>query len=97
MSKTVGMSHTPSAFTRHIAGSLRAGRARTQVKASDLAELVDVSTSQLYKMFAGEKPITLDQLLLLCLRLGLDVNTVIREAREAAEAQLEGDLERALA
>ena len=70
----------PSVLTREVAAILRAARARRNVTQAELAKAAEVSQSQVSKMLLGSRPITVDQLDLMCQALRIDIVDVLVEA-----------------
>ncbi len=66
-----------------IAGNLRAERARSRIRQSDLAEALNLSRSQTSAIEAGEREITLSEALIVCGTLGITMRQLLHGADPA--------------
>jgi transcriptional regulator with XRE-family HTH domain len=71
-----------SDLTRLIASRIRGLMAQHGVKQAEMAAAIGVSQSQLSKMIRGVRPIDIDQLDGMCLALGTDLYSLIKEAED---------------
>lgn len=82
-----GSKPKPGPFTCEIAAILRAHMARKFVSQTTLAQMINLSSSQLSKMLRGDRNIDLDQLDALCWHLQLCLANVIAEAEAETESR----------
>ena len=76
---------TPERFVGHLRAKLRAIRAESKTKNSELAEAVDVSESTVSGWLTGSGGVPrIDQLYLLVSRMGYDLSSIILSATNAA-------------
>lgn len=71
--------YAPTAFSREIAARIRGYVARYDVAQADLAILCDVSQSQFSKILRGVRPMTVDQMAVICEALGVDMSLLVME------------------
>lgn len=71
--------YAPTAFAREIAARIRGYVARYDVSQADLAVLCGVSQSQFSKMLRAVKPISIDQLTVVCEALGVNLPLLVSE------------------
>jgi transcriptional regulator with XRE-family HTH domain len=71
-----------SDLTRLIASRIRGLMAQHGVKQAEMAAAIGVSQSQLSKMIRGVRPIDIDQLDGMCLALGTDMYSLVKEAED---------------
>jgi transcriptional regulator with XRE-family HTH domain len=69
-------------MSREIISRLRGQIARFDVNQADLAVLCDVSQSQFSKIIRGTRPMTLDQLVVICDALAIDLGHLMREVED---------------
>lgn len=74
--------YRPTAFSAEVTAILRGMIARFDINQVDLAQLCDVSQSQFSKIIRGVRPMTLDQLAVICGALGASVDEVVEQATE---------------
>ncbi|MBP2420016.1 helix-turn-helix domain-containing protein [Microbacterium imperiale] len=69
-------------MTREIISRLRGQIARFDVNQTELAVLCDVSQSQFSKIIRGTRPMSLDQLVVICDALAIDLGELTREVED---------------
>ena len=69
--------YSPTAFSREIAARIRGHLARFDIKQADLALLCDISQSQFSKILRGDRPMTLDQLVVICDAVEIDLGSLV--------------------
>lgn len=83
-----GSKAEPGALTVEVASILRAHIARKQLRQIDIAETVQISTSQLSDIVNGKKQIDIELLEAVCLAMDLDFMSVLRDADKATQSRL---------
>lgn len=73
------INYAPTAFAREMAARIRGYVARYDVAQADLAVLCDVSQSQFSKILRGVRPMTVDQMTVICEALGVDASELVSE------------------
>jgi len=71
--------YSPTTFARELAARIRGYVARYDVSQADLAVLCDVSQSQFSKILRGVRPMSVDQLAVICEALGLSTAELVDE------------------
>lgn len=71
--------YAPTTFARELAARIRGYVARYDVSQADLAVLCDVSQSQFSKILRGVRPMSVDQLAVVCESLGLSTAKLVEE------------------
>jgi transcriptional regulator with XRE-family HTH domain len=79
--------YEPTAFYRELTARVRGHLARFDINQVDLAVLCDVSQSQMSKILRGLRPMTLDQLAVICDAVELDIVSLARDAWKFAQAR----------
>lgn len=69
-------------MAREITDRLRGQIARFDVNQAELAVLCDVSQSQFSKIIRGARPMTVDQLVVICDALAIDVGQFMQEVED---------------
>lgn len=69
-------------MTREIISRLRGQIARFDVSQAELAVLCDVSQSQFSKIIRGTRPMSVDQLVVICDALAIDLGELTREVED---------------
>lgn len=72
--------YEPTAFFREITARLRGHIARFDINQADLAILCDVSQSQFSKIIRGARPMSIDQLIVICESMEIDIDDLVRSA-----------------
>lgn len=71
--------YEPTAFFREITARLRGHIARFDINQADLALLCDVSQSQFSKIIRGTRPMSVDQLFVICQSLEIDIAELVQD------------------
>lgn len=71
--------YEPTGFYREITARLRGFIARFEINQADLAILCDVSQSQFSKIIRGTRPMTVDQLAVICDALSVNMEQLVGE------------------
>lgn len=71
--------YEPTGFYKEIAARIRGHLARFEINQADLAVLCDVSQSQFSKIIRGVRPMTIDQLVVICEAIGMNMNTLMED------------------
>lgn len=84
-----GRKPKPGALSHHIAGVLRAEKARQRISQVAIAEATGISQSQVSKLLAAKVAPTVDELVALCRVLGLGYLDVNVEAERRFVARMD--------
>jgi len=77
----------PDNYTAAIAAELKAERAATGIQNDVLAKAANVSSRQIIRIFNGERSVSLQDTLLLCSALGLDIHEFLHRVQARVEKQ----------
>src|SRR3546814_15326237 len=86
---TLFRSYTPTAFYREITSRIRGHIARFDINQADLAVLCDVSQSQFSKIIRGVRPMTIDQLAVICDAIEIDVIALVSDVETFVQERSE--------
>ncbi|MDQ1111091.1 transcriptional regulator with XRE-family HTH domain [Microbacterium testaceum] len=74
--------YSPTTVAREIIDRVRGLIARYDVSQAELAVLCDVSQSQFSKIIRGTRPMSLDQLVIICDALAIDLGQLVSEVED---------------
>ncbi len=74
--------YSPTTAAREIIDRIRGLIARYDVSQAELAVLCDVSQSQFSKIIRGTRPMSLDQLVIICDALAIDLGQLVSEVED---------------